>query len=100
MYGNYIFFINNRLRKLKYKLIAYFILVLLLGLIFLYYVSAFCSVYHYSQKYWFLGCLESFGLDILTSIFFCIIIALFRYISIKNRIKCFYDFSNILKFLL
>ena len=94
--NNYIFFVNNKLRKLRNKLIAYFILVILLDIIFLYYVSAFCAVYHYSQKYWFFGFLESFGFDTLTTIFICAIISLFRYISIKKKLKCFYIFANII----
>ena len=69
---NYMRLINIKLRKLSIKLIIYFILVFLLGLLFLYYVSAFCSVYRYSQKYWFLGCLESFGIDSLVSVIICI----------------------------
>jgi len=95
--NNYIFFINNKLGKLRKKLIVYFILVFLLDLIFLYYVSVFCAVYHYSQKYWFFGFLESFGLDSLVAIFLCVFIALFRYIAIKARIKYFYTLANIIR---
>ena len=93
---NYLHFINIKLKKLRNKLIVYFILVFILGLLFLYYVTAFCSVYYYSQKYWFIGCLESFGMDFLNAIFICIFLALFRYLSIKKHIKCFYILPNII----
>ena len=93
---NYIFFVDNKLRKLRNKLIAYFILVFLLDIFFLYYVSAFCSVYRYSQKYWFFGFLESFGFDTLVAIFICAIISLLRYISIRKKLKYFYIMSNII----
>ena len=86
--------------KLRKKLIIYFILVFLLGLLFLYYVSAFCSVYRYSQKYWFLGCLESFAIDSLVSVIICIFLALFRFIAIKKHIKCLYVFANIISIFL
>ena len=93
---NYLYIINIKLNILRQKLIVYFILVFLLGLLFLYYVTAFCSIYHYSQKYWFIGCLESLGLDFLVAIIACVFIALFRYISIKKHIKCLYILANII----
>ena len=93
---NYLYIINIKLNILRQKLIVYFILVFLLGLLFLYYVTAFCSIYHYSQKYWFIGCLESLGLDFLVAIIACVFIALLRYISIKKHIKCLYILANII----
>ena len=95
--NNYIYLVNIKLGKLKRKLIIYFFLVFLLSFLFLYYVSAFCSVYHYSQKYWFFGFLESFGLDFLIGVLICIFISLFRYIAIKNRIKYLYVLANIIR---
>ena len=93
---NFISLINSKLRKLKIKLVIYFILVFILGLIFLYYVSAFCAVYRYSQKYWFMGCLESFGMDSAIAVIVCFVLALFRYIAIKRRVKCFYSIANLI----
>ena len=49
--NNYRVLINIKLKKLKIKLIIYFILVFLLGAFFSYYVASFCSVYRNSQKY-------------------------------------------------
>ena len=98
--NNYIELINIKLEKLKKKLIIYFICVFLLGLFFLYYVSAFCAVYRNSQKYWFIGCLESFGIDSLVAIIICIVLSFFRYIAIKNHLKCFYILANIISIFL
>ena len=95
-YNNYANIINNKLSKLSKKIAIYFILIYLLGTFFLYYVVVFCSVYRNSQKYWFLGCLESFGMDSLIGLISCIFLAFFRYISIKKHIKCFYILANIL----
>ena len=99
-YDNYVNIINNKLSKLSKKLILYFIFVYLLGTFFLYYVVVFCSVYRNSQKYWFLGCLESFGMDSIIGLISCIFLSLLRYISIKKHIKCFYILANILSTLL
>ena len=99
-YKTYLYLIHIKLAKLRKKLIIYFILVFLLTLFFLYYVTAFCSTYKYSQKYWFLGCIESFGMDSLVSVIICIFLALFRLISIKKHIKYLYLFSNLISTLL
>ena len=93
---NYSYLIEIKLRKLRKKLFAYFIFVFILGLLFLYYVSTFCAVYRHSQLYWFIGCLESFGIDSLVAIIICILLALLRYISIKSGIKCLYILANII----
>ena len=93
---NYIELINIKLSKLRKKLIVYFILIVLLGIFFLYYVTAFCAVYYNSQKYWLIGCLESFALDSLTNLIICVFITLLRYISINKRIRYFYSLSNII----
>ena len=95
-YKNYVSIINIKLKKLRKKLIVYFILVFLLELFFLYYVTAFCAVYIHSQKYWFYGCLESFAMDSIVALIICIILSILRYISIKKQIKCFYTLANII----
>ena len=97
---NYIYLINAKLKKLRIKIIIYFILVFLLEFCFLYYVTAFCAVYIYSQKYWFLGCLESFSLDTVVCVFLCLIVAFLRYIAIKRRLKFLYILSNIISTIL
>jgi len=93
-YKHYKHLIKQKLSKLSKKLIIYFILVYIFSLFFLYYVTSFCAVYRNSQKYWFYGCLESFGIDSIVSIIVCIIISFFRYISIRRQIKYFYFLSN------
>ena len=95
-FKNYFHLIQLKLSKLRKKLIIYFILVFLFALSFTYYVTAFCAVYKNSQLYWFYGCLESFGMDFIVALTICIFLALFRYISIKKRIKCLYILANII----
>ena len=88
--------ITIKLEKLQKKLILYFFLLFILQSFFLYYVTAFCAVYRYSQTYWFMGCLESFGMDLLVCLIICIFLSIFRYISVKKRIKCFYILAGII----
>ena len=93
---NYLHIINIKLKKLRNKLIIYFILVFLLGALFLYYICSFCSVYKCSQKYWFIGCLQSVGIDFLIAMIICMFLAFFRYLAIKKHLKCFYILANII----
>ena len=92
--------INAKLKKVKIKLIIYFILIFVLGLFFLYYVSSFCAVYRYSQKYWLYGCLESFAMDFATAFVTSLFVSFFKYIAIKKKIKCLFTLSNIIGTLL
>ena len=88
--------INEKLKKLKIKLIIYYILIFVLGLFFLYYVSAFCAVYKYSQKYWLYECLQSFAMDFATAFITSLFVSLLKYIAIKKKIKCLFTLSNII----
>ena len=92
---DYVIIIENKLRKLRNKLIAYYIIVFSLGLFFLYYATSFCATYRHSQKYWFFGCIESFVFDSLISFMICLLIALLRYVSIRKKIKYLYMIINI-----
>ena len=89
-YNNYRILVKLKLNQLKYKLISYFIIVFILGLFFSYYVTSFCAVYRYSQKYLFLGFIESFIFDFIISIISSMFLSLLRYISIKKKIKCLF----------
>ena len=93
---NYIRLINSKLNKLRKKLIFYFLFIFILGSVFLYYVSCFCAVYRYSQKYWIYGCLESFVIDSIVSIISCIFLAFLRYISLKKKCKCLFKTTEII----
>ena len=93
---NYRSLINSKLKKLKYKLIVYFIIVFILGLFFSYYVTSFCAVYKYSQKYLLYGFFESFAIDFGFSVISCVFLSVLRYISIKKKIKYLYILYKII----
>jgi hypothetical protein len=95
-YKEYIKAIKDKLRSLRNKLIAYYIIIFILGIFFLYYVSAFCAVYRNSQKYLFLGFVESFVVDTLVAIILCLILSLLRYLAIYKNIKCLYSTANVI----
>ena len=95
---DYIIQVNMRIAKLRKKLIMYYIFLFIFGIIFLYYACSFCAVYKNSQKYWLIGCFESFVIDSLSSIGICIFLALFRYISLKKKIKFLYVLTKLINF--
>ena len=97
---DYLLQVNIKLKKLRNKLIIYYIFLFVLGIFFLYYVSAFCAVYRNSQKYWFIGCLESFLIDSMSSIIICIFLAIFRYVYLKKRLKYLYKLVKLINILL
>ena len=92
--------VNINLKKIRNKLIVYYIFLIILGTSFLYYVSAFCAVYRNTQKYWLIGCLETFILDFLSVFGICIFLSLFRYISLQRRIKCLFNVSRLINIFL
>ena len=87
---------DAELKKLKKKLILYFIVVFILGIFFLYYSSAFCAVYSNSQKYWFFGCLESLAMDFSTPFLIGLVLTTLRYLGLRKHIKCLYSTSSFL----
>ena len=92
----YEYFINILIKKMRNKLIIYFIFVFLLGFFFLYYISSFCAVYLYSQIFWIIGCLQSSAIDYVINFIECLLSSLLRYVAIKKKIKCLYIVSKIL----
>ena len=92
----YLELMDAELYKLKKKLAIYYVIVFLLGLFFFYYISAFCAVYSNSQKYWFYGCLESFGLDLATPFAICLALTSLRYLGLKKHTKCLYSTAGFL----
>ena len=93
-YKEYIKAIKDKLRSLRNKLIAYYIIIFILGIFFLYYVSAFCAVYRNSQKYLFLGFVESFVVDTIVAIILCLILSFLRFVAIYKNMKCLYSAAN------
>ena len=92
--------IEKELNKLKIKIVWYYIIVFILGIFFVYYVSAFCAVYQNSQTFWLIGCFESMALDFITPFLICLILSVLRYIGIKSRSSCAYKTAKILNVLM
>ena len=88
---------NHAEKVIKRKILIFFIVEIVIMLVFIYYISCFCIVYHSTQVSWFLGGLTSFGLSLLVCLGFCVSISLFRYIGIKCNSPCIYNFALLIK---
>ena len=91
---------NNLINSFKKKLIGFFILFFSLFILFLYYVTCFCSVYHYNQIFWLYGSLQSIGMGMILPFFTSFIKTLIRFFSLKYKKKLVYKISNILNLFL
>ena len=90
----------NELEKLKKKIMIYYIIVFVLGIFLCYYSAAFCAAYINSQIYWFLGCIESSVLDLITPFIICLFLAGLRYISLVLKNKCIFKIETLLSSIL
>lgn len=88
---------NHAEKVIKRKILIFFIVEIVIMLVFIYYISCFCIVYHSTQVSWFFGGLTSFGLSLLVCLGFCVSISLFRYIGIKCNSPFIYNFALLIK---
>ena len=83
--------------KLKIKFVFFYLIKLILLLAFWYYVICFCGVYKNTQTHLIKDSLMSFTTSLITPIFTFIFPAIFRICGLKNKSKCGYTLSKILK---
>ena len=84
--------------KKKIKLIIFFILQFILFFCFWYFTSAFCIIYHNTQKHLIKDSIMSFFLSMILPFFLVIISGMFRIIGIKKKNKILFKIGNIIGF--
>ena len=82
--------INDISKKLKIKIMIYFICEFSLILFFYYFVTAFCEVYNKTQISWIIDFLLSYLLSFATEIFLAWVLALLYVLSIRYKLKFLY----------
>ena len=91
--------IFNILKKVRIKLIIFFISCFAISLFYWYFISAFCAVYYNTQGLYLLDCFLSFIFFSIDLFIIYAIVALLRYLSLKiikkKKIKCLYTASRI-----
>ena len=89
--------INN---NLKVKLKIFYIISVVLFIFFWFYSSSFCGVYRHNQFSLFINFLISFLINLVVSIFFCLIVVLIKYFSIKYKKELIYKIGLIINFII
>ena len=87
---------EREFKYLKKKLIIFFLLTFLFMLFFWYYSCSFCAVYYNSQKYWAIGGLESFVMNLISPFILCFFLSLLRFFSLRKKIKLLYIIEQII----
>ena len=82
-------------RKIKIKLIIFFVLMFILSLFYWYFVSAFCAVYNNTQKLFIIDCVLSFLFFLVDPFIIYALISLIRLVAIKNKVKWLFKVSRI-----
>jgi len=82
----------------KIKLIIFFILQFIFFFSFWYFTSAFCIIYHNTQKHLIKDSIVSFFISMILPFFLVIISGMFRIIGIKKKNKVLFKIGNIIDF--
>ena len=94
--GSNIFVIIKRMRI---RLVAFFVSIFFITLFYWYFVSSFCAVYHNTQKLYLIDCSLSFVLFLIDPFIIYAFITLLRFLSLKKisnkKIKCLYNLSRV-----
>ena len=87
------------LRKMRIKLIIFYIMVVLISLFYWYFISAFCAVYHNTQGLYILDCVLSFIFFSIDPFIIYALVTLLRVLSFKKlgnkKIKLLYTISRL-----
>ena len=88
--------LDKKLKKIKIKNITFFIITFLLEILFLYYITIFGEIYKNNKKEILLSSIYSILLIIILPFFYCLILSLLKYYSIKNKNEILYKINIIL----
>ena len=81
------------LKRIKIKLICFFVFGLLFLIFFWYYISCFCAVYMNTQIYLIKNSLISFSISLIYPFIYCLLPGILRVASLKGPGECLYKIS-------
>ena len=81
------------LKRIKIKLICFFVFGLLFLLFFWYYISCFCAVYMNTQIYLIKNSLITFSIALVYPFIFCLLPGILRVAALKGPGECLYKIS-------
>ena len=91
--------IFRTVKKMKIRLVAFFVTIFFVSLFYWYFISAFCAVYNNTQGMYLIDCVISFVIFLVDPFIIYAIVALLRIISINSisckKMKCLYTISRL-----
>ena len=81
------------LKRIKIKLICFFVFGILFLIFFWYYISCFCAVYINTQIYLIKNSLLSFSISLIYPFIYCLLPGILRVASLKGPGECLYKIS-------
>ena len=81
------------LKRIKIKLICFFVFGILFLIFFWYYISCFCAVYMNTQIYLFKNSIITFSIALIYPFIFCLLPGILRVASLKGPGECLYKIS-------
>ena len=81
------------LKRIKIKLICFFVFGILFLIFFWYYISCFCAVYMNTQIYLIKNSLITFSITLIYPFIFCLLPGILRVTSLKGPGECLYKIS-------
>ena len=76
------------------KYAIYYVVGIILLIIFWYFITSFCAIFHYTQNHLFLNAFISFCFSMIYPFIYLLIPALFRYLALKKNYEIFYCLSQ------
>ena len=81
-------------KSLIIKYIIYYIVGSILLIVFWYFITSFCAIFHYTQNHLFLNAFISFCFSMIYPFIYLLIPAWFRYLALRKNYEKFYCISQ------
>ena len=86
-YNIFVIKMKKRIRIINIKINIYFVINFIFSLFFIYYCTAFCSVYRYNQKFWLLNVFLTIILNLVYPFLICFVFVLLKMIALKMKVQ-------------
>ena len=91
---DYILICSKILHYMKRKLTLYFIISFLFIVVFWYYVTVFCIIYHNNQVNWIIDCITGIVMSLLYTLGIATLVSTIRCIALQTNSANLYNISN------
>ena len=90
----YMIMCRKVMRKIRVRIVVYYVLEIIFVIAFCYYITIFCTVYHNNQMKWLMDCFMGIISDLFFTLILSITCTIIRYIGIKTQSEKLYNISQ------